>query len=946
MLICEFVTEVISSTAPLKIRIKHHDDSEISPDSAIFRIAEGQSAGEYLHLQNLGFSYGTGIENFDWQDFWLSASELNEGFIPLATSGGIATSNAINRLPYSIREGDYSSFAHIDEFNLPEFYVSPANGQSRDYNYIPSVSWENGRYGYSIIATLNSGLWDRWSSIIAAYDGDNYSDRNSNFWQSLGYDWVDLNHQSIDYTDLDDFNIIGSIKLAVVSSQAGFGDTVGTPSLIENIELEPQSLISEYTENSQRWVYKPLKFHSTNYIYDMRSVIYNYNMPTFIEEGSEALGGLTINTFDYAGQLEIYALDSNNLESLDPSISEELQSWYGEVDEQTIANYGNLQVEGSDALPYSITVERNQIEIAVPFSYVASNVNAGQTDIFTIFIKASQPDFSQYEHPQEAERQWAYYTQQEVWDFTNTIRIEVLDVNTEAVDVYDAGNILIDHPVDILHHLLYLECGYKGEIDLESKDIVKIAHPNWKMGFSVKEQIESRDLVNEICNSTKMTPIFSNDLIKFITIEDTYTGYENIQTINADDVLSYNFTRTPIKELKTQVEVKYQYDYGLDNFASSTDILKINEDYLDGLYYLQGNYGDYLNDNLSSYNYYGLDEDSAGVINHDSSFNTFETKYIRDRETANRLAEYLLMQNCNQHNIVRLTLPLKYYAVEVGDLIDFDKMILGKKLFGEKYVLDEPSDMPIRCGQYILPLFIITEVSKTLTDVEITAMQLHHLSTETLEWKDSSYASLLPQGDELGDVNGDGEINVLDIVAMVGHITAQNTLTGRQFTRADVNQDNSIDVLDIVKMVEIIVPESPAMLSAPANKVSLSYGNGNVEIENTGQVAGFEISYKGAIRGVKKLGQGWKVKIGDNKILIYSMGETEVSPLLFTYIGDFEVTSCKYANWGGTWGYTNINNLKNDTWNSSAGDFVADARKYEEVFADEKVVKGIKKSVI
>ena len=37
MLICEFVTEVISSTAPVKLRIRHHDNSAISPNSAIAR---------------------------------------------------------------------------------------------------------------------------------------------------------------------------------------------------------------------------------------------------------------------------------------------------------------------------------------------------------------------------------------------------------------------------------------------------------------------------------------------------------------------------------------------------------------------------------------------------------------------------------------------------------------------------------------------------------------------------------------------------------------------------------------------------------------------------------------------------------------------------------------------------------------------------------------------
>jgi len=967
MLICEFVTEVISSTAPVKLRIRHHDNSAISIDSAIGRIAEGSTDYEYLHLQQLGFSYGSGIQNFDWENFWQAASEIEDNFIPVENGTGIVTgsgNSSRGRLPYALHEGNV--YFHQPHFNLPSFEVESGTGFgniSRDFNYIPSVNWENGNYGYSIIVTLPTGVWDQWGSIINATDGNDYNDSNNNFWQSMGLEWEQLNPfgngSNIDYELFDNFNIAASIRLAVVTSDNATFQSGTQPTLIEHIELLPQSQISTFTDDSERYVYAPIKFHSTDYVYDMRANIYNYSMPTFVEEGLEVSGELRINTYDYAGELEIYAYDSGNIGNIN---QEEFESWYGELDEHSIANYGNLQVQGDSTSPTTITVEQNQIEIQIPFSYVASNVNAGQTDVFTIFIKASQPDFNQYEHPEEAERQWEYYTVQERWDYTETIRIEVLDVNTEAVDVYDAGNILIEHPTDILHHLIYLECGYKGDIDSDSKDLVKASHPDWKMGFSINEQINARDLIKEICNSTKMTPVFSNDMLKFITIEDTYDGRESIQKIKANEVIDYSFSRTPIGDVITQVEVKYQYDYGLGNFNSSTEIFKINDHYLDGAYYLQGDYNTYNDpdENLDSYNYYGFDEDSDGVLNHDNSFLTFESKYIRDEQTANKLAKYLLMQNCNQHNIVELSLPLKYYGLEVGDLINFDKMILDKKIFGEAYVLEESGDMPIRCGQYILPLFIITQVSKGLSGVEITAMQLHHLSDSELGfYRQAStnvyYYHTYPYLGEdnsglalqvAGDVDGDGAVTILDIVKIAQHIIDLNILSGQQALRADFNEDGVIDVQDVIGAVQEVTGESDVYNATPANNVALSYGNGNVEIETTGQVAGFEMTYRGAIHGVKKLGAGWKIKIGDNKVLIYSMGETELSPLLFTYMGDFEITSCKYANWDGTSGYTNINNLKSDTWNSSSGDFVADGRKYEEVFTESTATRKVKKSII
>ena len=52
-----------------------------------------------------------------------------------------------------------------------------------------------------------------------------------------------------------------------------------------------------------------------------------------------------------------------------------------------------------------------------------------------------------------------------------------------------------------------------------------------------------------------------------------------------------------------------------------------------------------------------------------------------------------------------------------------------------------------------------------------------------------------------GDVNSDGEINVMDIIA-----TVEIILTGGPFnTSADLNGDENIDILDIVEIVNIIL---------------------------------------------------------------------------------------------------------------------------------------------
>jgi hypothetical protein len=58
-----------------------------------------------------------------------------------------------------------------------------------------------------------------------------------------------------------------------------------------------------------------------------------------------------------------------------------------------------------------------------------------------------------------------------------------------------------------------------------------------------------------------------------------------------------------------------------------------------------------------------------------------------------------------------------------------------------------------------------------------------------------------PDSSVLGDVNGDGEINVIDIVE-----TVEIILTGGTFNAsADLNGDGNIDVLDIIEIINIIL---------------------------------------------------------------------------------------------------------------------------------------------
>ena len=53
-----------------------------------------------------------------------------------------------------------------------------------------------------------------------------------------------------------------------------------------------------------------------------------------------------------------------------------------------------------------------------------------------------------------------------------------------------------------------------------------------------------------------------------------------------------------------------------------------------------------------------------------------------------------------------------------------------------------------------------------------------------------------------GDINGDGNINVLDVVMLVDHILNPDT---SELESGDINSDGNIDILDVVALVSIVL---------------------------------------------------------------------------------------------------------------------------------------------
>ena len=74
----------------------------------------------------------------------------------------------------------------------------------------------------------------------------------------------------------------------------------------------------------------------------------------------------------------------------------------------------------------------------------------------------------------------------------------------------------------------------------------------------------------------------------------------------------------------------------------------------------------------------------------------------------------------------------------------------------------------------------------------------------------------------MGDVNGDGDIDISDVVALVNIILSDGT---DENSSADVNGDGSVDISDVVALVNIILSDNSPSIPK-INKVVTNVGIG------------------------------------------------------------------------------------------------------------------------
>ena len=262
----------------------------------------------------------------------------------------------------------------------------------------------------------------------------------------------------------------------------------------------------------------------------------------------------------------------------------------------------------------------------------------------------------------------------------------------------------------------------KGWASTDLRDANVYTPDNWNLDFTVNKKIHSKKLIEDICSVTPFIPYFSNmGNFKFTDIRYNHGSTPRVP-IKANDIISFNFNRTDIEDVYNEIEIKYGWDYAKEEYTRKLNSNNENRPLTvdDLLIFSQSafqtsqiNYKPFFDYSLD---YYGLDNKRL----------TVESKHLDRDKTANMAASMLLSWHCNQHLVFKLTLPLKYMDVEIGDFIKFDKLIGNIAPYNIDYIDAEDNDVYVN-GQLVYNAFMVTGTNKTTKHCEITCIQYHAL---------------------------------------------------------------------------------------------------------------------------------------------------------------------------------------------------------------------------
>ena len=140
-----------------------------------------------------------------------------------------------------------------------------------------------------------------------------------------------------------------------------------------------------------------------------------------------------------------------------------------------------------------------------------------------------------------------------------------------------------------------------------------------------------------------------------------------------------------------------------------------------------------------------------------------------------------------------------------------------------------------------------------------------------------------------GDTNGDGELNVSDIVQVVNYILGTAELNADEFCRSDITLDDVVNVTDIVNMVSIILGNGMDSNSY-APKVELIKSSTGISFTADGKIGGIQLTISHKENVTIDLSENvFFAKYNTNKTITTMILLSPEFGQLFTIDGNFEI---------------------------------------------------------
>ena len=207
---------------------------------------------------------------------------------------------------------------------------------------------------------------------------------------------------------------------------------------------------------------------------------------------------------------------------------------------------------------------------------------------------------------------------------------------------------------------------------------------------------------------------------------------------------------------------------------------------------------------------------------------------------------------------------------------------------------------------------IIDVEATSYTDYDVTPGTTYYyyykvLSTDLKEYDISNVVASTPLTASLGDANGDGSVNVMDVTSTVDYIVG-NDPKPFVFEAADMNTDKTIDVLDVVGIVnKILSPNGVRMASSEnAQEAVYTIENGMLYIETPVALAGLQLLLSVAdgqvltpassLKGFEQASTWFSEN--DYQLLAYNLGGRQLEPGKHAILdmGDAEISSIRLSD--------------------------------------------------